>query len=136
MKKFFQIMILLFSSLAFSQVIETGPEYQTVDGSIDWSTSVDVSPQFPGGNKKLYEFITTNYKTPAVKGLIGRIFVQFTVETDGSLTDIQSLRDAGFGTGDEAVRVMKICPKWIPAKRKGETVSIRYTLPIPVSYKP
>lgn len=136
MKILIQIILLLFSGLAFCQVIETGPEYQTIDGAIDWSTSVDVPPQFPGGNKKLYEFITANYKTPDVKDLIGRVFVQFTVETDGSLTDIQSLRDIGFGSGEEAVRVMKICPKWIPAKRKGETVSIRYTLPIPVSYKP
>jgi len=135
MKIVIKIVVLLFSSLAFCQDIETGPEYKTVDGAIDWANSVDVSPEFPGGNKELYEFITANYKTPEIKGLIGRVFVQFTVETDGSLTDIKSIRDIGFGTGEEAVRVMSICPKWIPAKRKGETVSVKYTLPIPVSSK-
>ena len=135
MKIFIQIIMLVFSSLAFCQAIETGPEYKTVDGAIDWANSVDVAPEFPGGNKKLYEFITANYKTPEVKGLIGRVFVQFTVETDGSLTDIKSIRDIGFGTGEEAVRVMSICPKWIPAKQKGETVPVKYTLPIPVSSK-
>lgn len=136
MKRIIQIVILLLPAFVYCQTIETGPESKETGGDIDWANRIDVAPEFPGGLEKFYEFVEANYKTPDQEGLIGRVFVQFTVETDGSLTDIKCIRDIGFGSGDEAVRVMKMSPKWSPAKRKGEVVSIKYTIPIPVSYKP
>jgi len=51
------------------------------------------------------------------------------VDRDGSLTDIK-VKDIGFGTREEAIRLMKKCKKWIPAMQKGIPVRCSYTLPI------
>ena len=57
----------------------------------------------------------------------------FIIEKDGSLSDIKVLRDIGYGTGDEAIRVLKISPKWIPGKQNNKEVRTLYSLPIPVN---
>ena len=60
----------------------------------------------------------------------GRVTVQFVVEKDGSLSDIQVIHDAGYGSGQEAVRVLTSSPKWIPGYQKGKPVRVMYTEPI------
>lgn len=92
---------------------------------------VHVKPEYPGSMNKLYTFISKKFKTPKdCPG--GRITLTFVVEKDGSLTDIQTVKDAGFGTGAEAIRVLKESSKWEPGKHDGKTVRIQYTLPITV----
>ena len=59
-----------------------------------------------------------------------KIYVTFIVEQDGALTDIKILRDAGFNTGAEAIRVLKKCPKWSPGEKDGKKVRVLYSLPI------
>jgi len=56
--------------------------------------------------------------------------ISFIVETDGSLTDIKLVRDLGFGTGQEALRLLKNSPKWSPGKQDGKPVRVAYNLPI------
>jgi protein TonB len=101
-----------------------------VDNNIYNSAGIEVKPEFPGGITAFYKFIGANYKTPDVAGLKGKLIVAFVVDKDGSLTDIKVLRDIGFGTGTEAVRVLKLSPKWIPAEQNGQTVRCAFTLPI------
>lgn len=91
---------------------------------------VDRMPQFPGGNGELYKFIARNYKVPNVTGLIGKVFVSFVVEVDGSLSDFKILKDLGRGTGEEAIRVLKLSPLWKPGVRKDRKVRVKYELPI------
>jgi protein TonB len=82
-----------------------------------------------------YQFIAKNYtiSEEAVKQkLKGKVYVTFIVEKDGSLSDIKVLRDIGFGTGEEALRVMSICPKWTPGKINDEPVRVMYSLPITI----
>ena len=50
------------------------------------------------------------------------MYVTFVVEKDGSLTDIKVIRDIGYGTGKEAIRVLKKCPKWTPGEQNGKKV--------------
>ncbi|MGV3695704.1 energy transducer TonB [Flavobacterium sp.] len=93
------------------------------------------SPSFPGGVEKFYEFIAKNYNLPeeAEKNKIsGYVFVSFYVEKDGSLTEVKTLRDLGFGTGEEAVRVLKLSPNWTPGKVNGEKTRVIYSLPIKI----
>jgi len=72
-----------------------------------------------------------NYpKEAALKRVTGRVYVQFIIETDGSLTDVKAVRDPGNGLGNEAVRVIKNSPKWIPASYKGKPVRMQYTVPV------
>ncbi|WP_373513322.1 TonB family protein, partial [Persicitalea sp.] len=61
----------------------------------------------------------------------GKVFLTFVVNADGSVQDIKVLKGMGFGTDEEAVRIMKQTPKWIPgAKEDGEKVNVKYNLPI------
>lgn len=96
------------------------------------SAGIEVKPDFPGGIGKFYTFVGSNFNVPEEEGLKGKIFVQFVVEKDGSLTDIKVLRDIGFGTGAEAIRVLKKCPKWAPGEQNGKKVRCTYQLPISV----
>jgi hypothetical protein len=92
----------------------------------------DTQPMFYAGPDALNEFIAENFKKPQVPELIGKIFISFVVEIDGTLTEIASTRDIGFGTGAEAERVMQLSPNWIPGRKDGNVVRVRYYLPIPI----
>jgi opacity protein-like surface antigen len=94
--------------------------------------SIDVKPDFEGGIVKLQKFIRFNYKYPEEEGLTGKVDVNFVVEKNGSLSDIKVTRDIGFGTGDEAIRVLKKCPIWFPATHNNKLVRVRYYLTIPI----
>jgi protein TonB len=94
------------------------------------SAKVDVPPQFSGGNDAFFKFIGNHYKMPNVDKFSGKVYVTFVIEIDGSLTDIEVLRDIGYGTGKEAIRVLKLSPKWKPAEQNGQKVRCSYSLPI------
>jgi protein TonB len=127
--KHLAILFLIFISFsAVSQ--ETGKE-TTLYALKD----VDVKPDFEGGLVKFYEYVNANYKSPEVADLRGKVFVTFIIETDGSLSDIKVIRDIGYGTGEEAIRVMKESLKWIPAQKGGVAVRTLYSLPITVGQK-
>jgi protein TonB len=108
-----------------SQVVEE-------DNNIYNTAGIEVKPDFPGGLDKFYKFIGKNFQTPEEEGLSGKIFVTFVVEKDGSLTDIKVLRDIGYGTGKEAIRVLKSCPRWNPGEQNGKKVRVLYSLPITI----
>ncbi|GAA4926345.1 TonB family protein [Mucilaginibacter defluvii] len=96
-------------------------------------TAVEQQPEFPGGIKAFAKYLQTNIKYPAedVKNKAsGKVFVQFIVERDGSLNDIQVLRGISETMNAEAVRVLKRSPKWSPGKQNGNTVRVQYTVPI------
>lgn len=88
--------------------------------------------------ENFYKFIEENYtrpKTPEEVKLSGKIYVTFIVEADGNLSDFKVLRDIGYGTGEEAVRVLKLSPKWNPGEINGEAVRTLYSLPISIQAK-
>ena len=96
-------------------------------------TFVEEYPEFPGGEKALYEYIknNVNYSELAIKTNIeGTVYVEFVVEKDGSISDVKVLRGIGGGCDEEAVRVVKSMPKWKPGKQRGQPVRVYYTLPI------
>ena len=93
--------------------------------------AVEVRPDFPGGIQKFYDFVSKNYRAPE-EDIKGKVFVQFVVEKDGSLTDIKVMRDLGYGTGAEAIRVLKKSPKWKPGIQNGRPVRVLYSLPISI----
>ena len=91
---------------------------------------VDEMPSFPGGNEKLIRFIalhTTPEPITQGMGLPQRVILQFIVEKDGSLTHIEVVRSVDPYYDKEAVRIVKLMPKWIPGKHNGETVRVKYT---------
>lgn len=135
MKKIsFVVLLLLFSFTGYSQEETPVPE-QKVE-TLNYSQEafdyygIDVPPQFPGGIKEFYGYIAKNYKAPDTEKVHGKILVNFIIEKDGSITDVKVIKDIGYGTGKEAVRVLKNSPKWSPGEQNGKKVRVLFTLPI------
>jgi protein TonB len=87
----------------------------------------------PGGYDAFYKYIGDNLKYPAQArrmGIEGRVYVQFVVDKDGTLTEVQAVKGIGAGCDEEAVRVIKNAPKWSPPKQRGKPVKQRIVVPI------
>jgi TonB family protein len=96
-------------------------------------STVEKQPQFPGGLEQFSKFLQHNIAYPEEMrqaNVQGKVIVQFIVEEDGSLSNIRVLRSPGYGSGEEAARVLAISPKWIPAYQNGKTVRVMYTVPV------
>ena len=94
--------------------------------------AVDVMPEYPGGTTAMFDFIQKNVKYPESakkKGIEGRVFVQFVVEKDGSLSSFTVLRGVSDDIDAEAIRVLKMMPKWKPGMKDGKPVRVQYTMP-------
>jgi protein TonB len=113
--------------------VGTGPaEVIAEDTSVHSLAGIEVKPDYPGGMAKFYEYVGKTYVAPDEEGLKGKVYVTFVVEKDGSLTDIKVIRDIGYGTGKEAVRVLNKCPRWNPGEQNGKKVRVLYSLPITI----
>lgn len=126
MKNFLVLLITIFSL----QLINAQEVKNTVDNLIYDIKGLDVKPGFHGGRDEFFKFIAKNYQTPDVKKLNGKVYVTFIIEKDGSLTDIKVIKDIGYGTGEEAIRVLELSPKWLPGEQNGQKVRCLYSLPI------
>ncbi len=96
-------------------------------------TSVDVQPEFPGGQVAFSEFLTKNIHYPAVdknNNVQGKVFVTFVVQLNGLVTDAQIAHAPSATLGIEALRVISQSPRWIPGKKDGKPVSVKYTVPV------
>jgi protein TonB len=102
------------------------------DNTVYNTAGIEVKPDFPGGMDKFTAFIAKNYQAPEEEGLKGKVYVTFVVEKDGSLTDIKVLRDIGYGTGKEAIRVLNKSPRWTPGEQNGKKVRCTFSLPISI----
>ena len=92
---------------------------------------VEDMPSFPGGN--VSKWIAKNVKYPVLameNGIQGKVFIQFVIERDGSITDVKVVRGVDASLDKEAVRVVQSMPKWKPGKQRGKPVRVAYTLPI------
>lgn len=96
--------------------------------------AVDTPPSFPGGISQFYDFIAKSVKYPAeaVKNNVeGKVYLSYVVEKDGTLSDIQLAgKKLGYGTDEEAVRVLKLSPRWNPGLVDGKPVAVKYHIPI------
>ncbi|WP_348646758.1 TonB family protein [Flammeovirga sp. SubArs3] len=88
---------------------------------------------YPGGMGQFYKWVGQNMKYPSQAkrmGVEGKVYVQFVVDKDGSLTDVRVVRGIGAGCDEEAVRVIRKAPKWKPGTQRGRKVKQRMVLPI------
>ncbi|MES2726159.1 MAG: energy transducer TonB [Bacteroidota bacterium] len=93
----------------------------------------EIAPEFIGGEDSLVAFIENNLTTPkklAQHDITGKIIVHFFVETDGSITDVKILKGIGNEWDEEAVRVVKLMPKWKAGSLMNKPIKVRMTLPI------
>lgn len=128
MKNSILLLLLIATTTIFSQ--ETPKESQD-DFLIDYS-EVQVKPEFPGGMKSFYSFIAKNFITPEEENLKGKIIVDCIIEKDGTLSNMKVREDVGYGSGEEAIRVLNKLPKWRPGQQNGYTVRTSYFVKIHV----
>lgn len=94
---------------------------------------VENMPMFPGGEEKMYAFINRHmiYPDSAIKvGISGKVIVKFIVEKDGSISHVEAVKGPGWGLNEEAVRIVKLMPKFIPGTQNGNPVKVTMLLPI------
>jgi TonB family C-terminal domain len=101
-------------------------------------TFVEQQPQFPGGLDGMMRFLSKNIKYPSIAskyGISGKVYAQFVVSKLGKLYNVKILRGIGGGCDEEAVRVIKLMPDWIPGRQNGKPVSVYFVLPISFQLK-
>jgi len=126
--------MLLWTTLLFGQAryinTECKSQFDSISNRIIYSL-VDSMPEFPGGNDSLKKFILNNLIWPNDgANFIGTVFVSFVVEIDGTLTNKKILRGIYEHADEESLRIIDIMPKWIVGKCKGESVPVKYVMPI------
>lgn len=95
--------------------------------------NVEVMPSYPGDMAECYMFVARQMHYPEEaeeKGIEGRVLIRFVVEKDGRLTNFEVIESPDPLLSNEALRVLKQMPKWIPAKNKSKDVRCRYSMPI------
>jgi len=126
--------LFVFSSETIAQKVKDKSDYDKmiVKGIND---SIEKQPEYPGGIEEFYKLVGMNFKIPAAalkQKLEGKAIIEFMVERDGSLSEFKIVKDLGYGIGNEAIRTIKLSPKWIPGIKDGKPARVLYTLPITV----
>jgi protein TonB len=128
MKRF----LLLLSAIFLTNIAFCQEEVKVSDDEAIFFV-VEVQPEFPGGMDSMYAFIQKNLIYPEkakAEGIEGRVFVQFVIEKDGSISNILIKRAIGGGCEEAAVEMIKNMPKWKPGKQRGKPVRFQFVLPI------
>lgn len=104
----------------------------TVDGELVYH-KVDQMPEFPGGQQALFLFLAQNLQYPAEcmdNSIQGKVIIKCVIKKDGSIGRIEVVRSVDPLLDKEAIRVVKLFPKFIPGRKDGKPVNVWYTMPI------
>ncbi len=96
-------------------------------------TKVEQMPEFPGGQDSLYKYIAHNiYYPPVAKDnkIEGTIYIKFVINADGSISDVTLLKGIGGGCDEEAIKVIKNMPNWIPGTQENKPVKVQFEIPL------
>ena len=115
--------------------VVTGPVGPVVEADDDDRIyeMVEENAQFPGGDAECFKWLSDHIKYPSIcveQGVQGRVIVNFVVNRDGSIVDVKTVRSPDPNLTKEAERVVKLMPKWKPARQGNKTVRSRFTLPV------
>lgn len=115
--------------------VVTGPIGPVVEADDDDRIyeMVEENAQFPGGDAECFKWLSDHIKYPSIcveQGVQGRVIVNFVVNRDGSIVDVKTVRSPDPNLTKEAERVVKLMPKWKPARQGNKTVRSRFTLPV------
>ncbi|MGI4822196.1 MAG: energy transducer TonB [Janthinobacterium lividum] len=98
--------------------------------------AVEKMPEFTGGQAALLRYLRTHLRYPGsalAAGVGGRVFMSFVVGADGSISEVTILKGLGYGLDEEAQRVIRQMPAWVPGYQSKHAVPVRFTLPITFS---
>lgn len=128
------------TNMEIREISTATPTENTQNQEPEIFTMVEEMPEFPGGVMEMMKFIQTNIKYPnsaKEKGVGGKCFVKFVVRADGTITDVSIIKGVEncIECDQESMRVVKLMPKWKPARQSGKAVSVFYNLPINFTMK-
>ena len=92
-----------------------------------------IPPEYPDGTNALYKYLAENIHYPEqakTEGIEGKVYIRFIVMNNGDIVNVEVTRGIGGGCDEEAIRVVKSMPKWIPATYEGKFVNVQYVIPI------
>ena len=115
---------------SFNWTGEAGDIYGPEEGEGDIFRIVEEMPKFPGD---VNTWLAKNTRYPMIaleNGIQGKVFVEFVIEKDGSITNVRVLRSVDPSLDKEAIRVVSSMPKWKPGKQRGKAIRVSYTVPI------
>lgn len=95
--------------------------------------AVEKMPEFAGGQAALLRYLRQHLHYPSsalAAGVGGRVFMSFVVGADGSISEVTILKGLGYGLDEEAQRVVRQMPAWVPGYQSKHPVPVRFTLPI------
>jgi TonB family protein len=124
---------LLIQKITPEKAVAAYSEEMANDGGDKVYFKVEKMPEYPGGMAALGKFLGEKVEYPAdakKKGIEGKVFVNFLVEKDGSVTNVKVLKGVSSDLDQEARRVVSMLPKWTPGEEKGQPVRVAFTLPI------
>ena len=117
-------------------VLDAAKEVQPVTPKVyNWTEKM---PEFPGGDAALMKFIASNIDYPQMEReneIAGKVLTQFTVNEDGTISDILILKSPSAGFNKEVMRVVKKLPAFKPGIQQGRAVKVRFCLPVTFSLK-
>ena len=110
---------------------------QSVDtNAVELIHPIEIAPQFPGGYDSLRCYLLHNLQYPeACHEATGKVYVGFTVETDGTITEVELLRGICSAYNEEALRIVRMMPRWVPGRRFDGTI-IRVRMNFPIDFFP
>jgi TonB family protein len=103
----------------------SAPKEEVFEGNI--FTIVETMPEFPGGEDMKLQYFAKNLIYPTIarsNGIQGKVWLNFIVEPNGSVSHVTVLRGIGGGCDEEAIRLVKAMPKWTPGKQQGKAVRV------------
>lgn len=113
------------------EIIETPkPEDKPVETIYNYAEEM---PKFPGGDSEMMKFFSQNIVYPEIAKraeVEGKVILSFVVDKSGKIIDIEVVKSIGAGCDEEALRVLKIMPNWIPGKQNGNPVMTRIKIPV------
>ena len=122
------------SGVEIMDYIESAPEEETVEEEAIPFQLVEEKPSFNGGDANEFsKWVNSRLVYPEIakeNGVQGRVTLQFTVNADGSVSNVKVLRGVDSSLDKEAVRVVSSSPKWKPGKQRDRAVKVTYTFPV------
>jgi len=94
---------------------------------------LEKKPEVRGGIENFYRYIGKNFQIPQVEGLKGKIYVKFIIDKEGKIVESKVIRDLGYGTGQEALRILANYNGFAPGEQRGQKLRCMYSLPITIS---
>ena len=122
------------SGVEIMDYIESAPEEETIEEEAIPFQLVEEKPSFNGGDANEFsKWVNSRLVYPEIakeNGVQGRVTLQFTVNADGSVSNVKVLRGVDSSLDKEAVRVVSSSPKWKPGKQRDRAVKVTYTFPV------